>query len=207
MSELSALFVAVFVLNILPAFAPPTWMAISWVGFSVPTASPFLIALVGAAASTSGRLALARMSKVILRNTLLSERSKDNVDILRQYLEARKARTAGGMLLYAFTPFPTNYLFIAYGLTTLPFWLIALPFFVGRFVSYASWALLAQAAANHFEIETSGAGQYLSVYFVMSQILILTLVYVFTKIDWRTLIHDRKIRWLRPGAAKWPNGN
>jgi len=33
-AELVILFVVVFALNVIPAFAPPTWMALSWVGFS-----------------------------------------------------------------------------------------------------------------------------------------------------------------------------
>jgi len=40
--------------------------------------------------------------------------------------------------LFAFSPLPSNVLFLAYGLTTAPLHLLAIPFFIGRMVSYAA---------------------------------------------------------------------
>ena len=42
MSTLATLFVVVLLLNLIPAFAPPTWMAMSWVGFNVPEGNPIV---------------------------------------------------------------------------------------------------------------------------------------------------------------------
>jgi hypothetical protein len=50
---LATLFAVVWVLNVIPAFAPPTWMALSWVGFNHPLVDPFAVALVAATAPTS----------------------------------------------------------------------------------------------------------------------------------------------------------
>ena len=36
MPSLATLFVVVFVLNLIPAFAPPTWIAMSLVGLTYP---------------------------------------------------------------------------------------------------------------------------------------------------------------------------
>ena len=36
MKTLALLFVIVLLINLMPAFAPPTWMAMSWVGLSAP---------------------------------------------------------------------------------------------------------------------------------------------------------------------------
>ncbi|MEO7953619.1 MAG: hypothetical protein ABIR35_05920 [Polaromonas sp.] len=36
MIELALLFAMVFVLNVIPAFAPPTWMAMSMLGLAYP---------------------------------------------------------------------------------------------------------------------------------------------------------------------------
>jgi hypothetical protein len=55
-----ALFVAILLLNVIPAFAPPTWMAMSWIGFNQPGEDPFVLAIVAASAATIGRLILAR---------------------------------------------------------------------------------------------------------------------------------------------------
>lgn len=49
---LALLFGLIFGLNLIPAFAPPTWMALAFVGFEFPNTRPVLLALVGATATT-----------------------------------------------------------------------------------------------------------------------------------------------------------
>ena len=50
------LFIVVFALNVLPAFAPPTWTSMSGV---VPENNFVLLSIVAVIAATSGRIALA----------------------------------------------------------------------------------------------------------------------------------------------------
>jgi hypothetical protein len=52
MSTLATLFVVVLLLNLIPAFAPPTWIAMSWVGFNIPEGNPVVFAVVAASAAT-----------------------------------------------------------------------------------------------------------------------------------------------------------
>ncbi|MBY4943432.1 hypothetical protein [Burkholderia dolosa] len=54
MATLVVLFFVILLLNLLPAFAPPTWMAMSWVGFNVPDGNPFVFAVVAAGAAAAG---------------------------------------------------------------------------------------------------------------------------------------------------------
>ncbi|MBY4788636.1 hypothetical protein K6W25_16160, partial [Burkholderia dolosa] len=54
MATLVVLFFVILLLNLLPAFAPPTWMAMSWVGFNVPDGNPFVFAVVAARAPPPG---------------------------------------------------------------------------------------------------------------------------------------------------------
>lgn len=201
MSGIVLLFLIVLLLNLIPAFAPPTWMVFSFVGFRYPEHSGVLLALVGALAATLGRSILAKMSHLIIRNRVLSESTRANVDAIRTHLEHRRKLTFGVFLFYAFTPLPSNYLFIAYGLTALKLKLIAVPFFIGRSVSYSLWAFTASAVARRIELESTEALSYLSVYFVLSQLLLLSVVYAFTRIDWRVLFSERKLRWM-PGKTK-----
>jgi hypothetical protein len=58
MLEIFVLFVVLFILNMMPAFAPPTGIALSYAGFRCPLQSITLLAFVGAIAATMGRLAL-----------------------------------------------------------------------------------------------------------------------------------------------------
>ena len=133
---LALLFILIFGLNLIPAFAPPTWMALALVGFEFPGTGAIHLAVVGAVAATLGRLTLARLSHWLLRERLLSDAHRANIDVIKDRLEKRTALTVGLFLFYAFSPLPSNFLFIAYGLTGLPLPRVALPFFIGRLASY-----------------------------------------------------------------------
>ena len=125
------LFVVIFLLNLLPAFAPPTWTAMSFIGLTIPGIDFISLAVVAAAAATFG-ITLAKLSRAIVRQRLLSQQTRCNVDAIRHGIERRPITTFGTFLAYAFSPLPSNYLIIAYGLTSLPITFLALPFFVGR---------------------------------------------------------------------------
>ncbi len=197
MIDYLVLFTAVYVLNTIPAFAPPTWMVLSLVGFNHPQFNPLLLAMFAAVAATAGRITLARLSQTLIRNKLLNAKTKDNIDVLKHALETRTTQTVGGFFIFSFTPLPSNYLFIAYGLTALPIKLIAIPFFIGRYVSYAAWIFLGQEAYKSLDINAGLIGGYLGGYFILSQIGFMLLVYLFTKIDWRALLIEKKIRLLK----------
>src|ERR1700682_6212910 len=93
LSALAVLFVLIFGLNLIPAFAPPTWIALAFVGFEFPETNVWLLAPVGAAAATLGRLVLARLSHWLVRERLLSEHHRQNIDILKERLQRRTALT------------------------------------------------------------------------------------------------------------------
>jgi len=196
MRAIALLFFLVFGLNVVPAFAPPTWMVFSYIGFRYLTVNIALLAVIGAAAATLGRLTLSKMARLVVRQRFMSEGTRNNIDSIREYLEPRRKLTFGVFLFYAFTPFPSNYLFIAYGLTTMELRNIAAPFFIGRSISYSFWGLTALSVARRITLESTGALSYFSIYFVVTQILLLSLIYVFTRVDWRALLGERKFRWL-----------
>jgi membrane protein YqaA with SNARE-associated domain len=197
MDNLIVVFAAVYILNTLPAFAPPTWMVLSFFGFNHPQFNFLSLALAAAFAATLGRITLASLSQFIIRNKLLNTKTKENIDVLKNALAYRKNQTMGALLVYSFTPLPTNYLFIAYGLTSLPIRLIAVPFFIGRLVSYAAWIFLGQETYKSLDINEGHVGGYLSAYFILTQIGFLLLIYPLTKVDWRAVLVEKKFRWLK----------
>lgn len=188
------LFAIVFLLNLIPAFAPPTWMVFSYLGFRSASNNVVWLALIGAAAATLGRITLAKLSRVVIRQRFLSEATKQNIDAIREKLQGKRKLTFGVFLFYAFSPLPSNYLFIAYGLTAMELKIIALPFLLGRSVSYAFWGLTSSAVAQHVTLNSKWAASYVGVWFVTSQTLLLYAIYVFTRIDWRLLFAERKLR-------------
>jgi len=191
------LFIAIFVLNLLPAFAPPTWTAMSFIGLTIPSIDFVSLAVVAATAATFGRVTLAKLSRAIVRQRLLSEETRYNVDAIRHGIEGRPVMTFGTFLAYSFSPLPSNYLFIAYGLTSLPIAFLALPFFVGRLVSYAFWIKTASAIGDRLELDWFESAPYFIAYFIISQLLLIPIIYGFTRVDWHAVFTGQPFRWLR----------
>ncbi len=201
-SALALLFVLVFALNLIPAFAPPTWMALALVGFEYHDTSAALLAGVGAVAATLGRLTLAKLSHRIVRQKLLSDAHRANIDVIKDRLEKRRALTASVFLFYAFSPLPSNFLFIAYGLTGLPLLRVALPFFIGRLVSYGFFIMGGAAAGRRFGIDSMVSGAYALAWFIGTQLLILGALYCFTHVDWKVMFDKRKLAWIPKNSAE-----
>ncbi len=192
--EFVLIFGLIFLLNLIPAFAPPTWMAVSYLGVKYPAMNTLGLAVLGATAATLGRLTLARLTRVLIREKLLSEATRQSVDSIREAIESRRKLTFSLFLFYAFSPLPSNNLFLAYGLTSLGWSLIAIPFFLGRVVSYAVWFKTAAAASQ--KLNLSSLPGWMLAYFFVTQCLLLYLVYLFTRVDWHALVAEKKFRWL-----------
>ena len=194
------LFILVFTLNVMPAFAPPTWMTLSFVGFAIPTLPVGALALLGATAATLGRVTLAKLSRFIIRRKFLDEPTRENISAIKDGLEKRRVFTFGLFLAYAFSPLPSNYLFIAYGLTTLRLALVALPFFIGRLASYSFWVTTASVVGNRLDMDSAESAFYVGIYFIVSQILLVPAIYIFARIDWRTAFQEGRFRWFQKQA-------
>lgn len=193
-AEYLALIGAVFVLNVMPAFAPPTWMLLTFLGLAFPAGNGWAVAGLAAAAATAGRGVLAMASRRLLRSRWVPEAMRGNLGRVGAAIQHRR-KTAGGMfLLFAISPLPSNALFLAYGLTKAPLALILLPFFIGRSFSYALAFSGSAAVARRFDLEL-GTGASIG-YFVVSQCLSLGLVYGFTRLDWQRSWAERRVRWV-----------
>lgn len=194
MTEFTLLFLLVFALNVIPAFAPPTWMAMSMLGFASPDLHPWLVAVVAATAATCGRVLLALLAQRIVRSRWAHGSMQENLAAVADIIERRRAASSIAFLAFAFSPLPSNFLFIAYGLTHAPLWLLATPFFIGRTISYGLAFEGGSAAFHHFG--DLGGGIWVWVYFGVTQLLMLAMLYLFAKIDWRATLAARRLRWL-----------
>jgi hypothetical protein len=188
------IFLVVFALNVLPAFAPPTWSVVSFIAVRF-SSNIVILAVLAAVAATLGRLLLAKLSDVILRQKLIREETRKNIDVVRMRLESNTRLTFSLFLFYAFSPLPSNHLFIAYGLTALKLKMIAIPFLLGRTVSYAFWAFTASGLAGMLSYDAMKSKSFLGLYFVATQVFGLLIVWIFTRIDWKTLFDEKKLGW------------
>ncbi len=114
LAVLALLFALIFVLNLVPTFAPPTWIALALVGFEYHDTSALLLTGIGAVAATLGRLTLAKLSHVLITRRLLSDNHRANIDVIKDRLERRPTLTISLFLFYAFSPLPSYFLSIAY---------------------------------------------------------------------------------------------
>jgi uncharacterized membrane protein YdjX (TVP38/TMEM64 family) len=194
---LAILFVVVLVLNAAPAFAPPTWMTMSWIGFNVRDGNPFVLAVIAASAATIGRLLLAASARKLVRGKLMHEDDRQNIDTAAAWLEKHRTVTIGSFFLYALSPLPSNYLFIAYGLTGMSLRALGLAFFIGRTASYSLWTHLGRFAYDRLDADTQLAGGYFSGYFIAVQLVALGIVYVLAKLDWKMLLVHRTLAFRR----------
>jgi hypothetical protein len=194
MIELTLIFLVITFINVLPAFAPPTWTVLAY--FEVARdPNSLLLALVGAAAATLGRALLARFASSIIRARFLSSRVQKNLDTVKERLGRDKEAMAGGILLFAFAPLPSNQLFLAYGLTDLPIKNALVPFFGGRFFSYLFWILTAGTLAEY--LPEKFMGYMLGPYFIATQLFTLFAVWLFARLDWNMLLEHKKLHLIK----------
>jgi hypothetical protein len=92
--------------------------------------------------ATCGRIVLAKFCHLLVRQRLLSEQTRQNVDAIRIGIENRPVMTFGAFFGYSVSLLPSNYLFIAYGLTSLPIVFVALPFLLDVWLAMASGSRL-----------------------------------------------------------------
>ncbi|AWV02932.1 hypothetical protein DM992_26690 [Burkholderia sp. JP2-270] len=197
MLTLAVLFLVILLLNLIPAFAPPTWMAMSWVGFNLPAGNPLIFAVVAAGAATTGRVILATFARSLVRSRWIRDSDRENIGIATHWLRKHKTLTASAFFFYALSPLPSNYLFIAYGLSGLPLKIIAAAFFIGRAMTYAIWALLGRFASTRLDVESQLEGTYLGGYFVVTQLVLLGFVFALMKLNWRALVNERRLTFRR----------
>jgi len=196
MSILISIFLTVFAVNIFPVFMPPTWSVLTY--FQVRHGlNVFELAIIGTFAATAGRLILAKLSNVIIRKEILSEKTRANIDVIKKRLMEHKEFTIWVFLFYALAPLPSNQLFLAYGLTDLPLAMIAAPFFIGRFLSYVFWVFTVSKITLHITASAFARGAFMGTYYVLIQIITLAVVWLFAKIDWEKLFKDKKLALLK----------
>jgi hypothetical protein len=146
LTELVLALAAIFALNLLPAFGPPTWAVLVFfsLDFDLP---PVPLILGGALAAACGRLVLAHGVRR-LRPRLSAARIA-SLDRAERALGANRLRSGAGIGLFALSPLPSGQLFTAAGLMTVPLAPLTAAFFAGRLVSYSLYVSLATVAERN----------------------------------------------------------
>jgi membrane protein YqaA with SNARE-associated domain len=189
------LLVAAVVLgiNLLPAFAPPTWAVLVLFRLSSHVSVVPLV-LVGALAAASGRFLLATLSRRF--RSRLSTTRRANLEAARDLFAGSRAKGAAALVLFALSPLPSAQLFIAAGLLDVTLVPLTAAFFTGRLVSYSVYVAAASLADRHFgdllrNTLTSPLG-------VTLQVLMLLALVGLVRVDWANVV-----RWLENHGPSW----
>jgi hypothetical protein len=126
---LLAAFALIFVINLVPAFMPSSWMVMAffYLQFDVPLLP---LTIIGAVVSGFGRFFLARGS-TWLKRTFMRGKARD-LDELGEFLEERERWLAPTVAAYSLTPLPTNNLFVAAGLAEVSLFWVLIGFWTAR---------------------------------------------------------------------------
>lgn len=184
MDSLAYLAIVVFLFNLAPAFAPPTWTVL--VFFSLNSdLPPWLIVIVGAISAGFGRYNLARLTGLL--RFRIKGKALQNLQSARLVLEEKSARKIVLFVLFVFSPLPSAQLFEAAGLIGTQLVPLTLAFFSGRLVTYSFYV------AGASQLKAKGIGdliteQFTSVWAILFQVLMIGAIFLLTKVNWSHLL-------------------
>ena len=182
--EYLILFGIVFGINLLPAFAPPTWSIIVLYGFNSDLPLSAIVGI-GALAAACGRYGLARGFRVFGHR--LSGKTRRNLDAVRAAFERNKRGGLIALAAFAFSPLSSAQLFAAAGLAAVPLLAFTAAFFAGRLVSYSVYAASAKAL-QHSSLGDSFGDVFSSQLGIAIQVLLLAALVAFTQINWERIL-------------------
>jgi membrane protein YqaA with SNARE-associated domain len=174
---------AIFGINLLPAFGPPTWAVLIF--FRLNSDLPAVpLVLLGALAAASGRLVLAKTTRHFRGR--FSPKRRENLQAAEELLVGSRAKAAAGLSLFALSPIPSAQLFVAAGLLTVPLLPLTVAFFAGRLASYTLYVTAASAAKDSLgQVLGDAIGSPLG---IALQLAMLTGVVLLIRLDWAALL-------------------
>lgn len=186
------IFLILVAVNAAPLLMPPTWIILASFHAADPSLSALYLSVVGATGATLGRFILQRCSGILRR--FAGEQRREGLDKINSVLSARRYGYALASFLFAATPLPSNMLFVAYGLMRARSVGLYVGFWCGRLISYYIMISISDIVLvpflQLFEDRLLGV--------LVVDILGAGVVVLFACIDWRALVVQRKLRFMRP---------
>ena len=184
MLTLLAIFAAVFVTNLLPAFAPPTWALLVFFKLQT-TVNPLGLVIIGVLGAVLGRYFLARASSKL--GPRLRESTRENLRSAAQLIESKKSINYLTLILFALSPVSSAQLFEAAGLTGINLQPLLMAFVIGRSISYSGYVYGA-TALKHTSLAKILAAGFTSPWAIAIQVLLLLAFIPLTRINWKRFL-------------------
>ncbi len=174
--------IAIIALNALPAFAPPTWMALVFFLINYES-NPVALVVVGVVSATAGRFFLAWYFRKFAH--LIPTKFSKNMEYAGHYFTNHSSKRYALFALFFFSPLSSAQLFEAAGLMkTIKLKPLLLAFAAGRTVTYSTYVTGAAvlAATNFGEVLIS---QLKSPWAIALQIAMIAGLIALGSIDWK----------------------
>ena len=173
-----------FLINVVPAFMPPTWSVMA--AFHVIGNLPILpLTLTSAATSALGRLVLAVGSEH--GSHFLPEHDRENAIALGRWINKHRRWRDPIVFLYCLGPFPSNPLFIAAGVGRIPLLPVTIAFAISRAIANTFWVWTAGAVSTN--IGGQFTKQLTSWQSIVLQIAALAVVVLLFRLPWARILH------------------
>ena len=172
----------IFLINVIPAFMPPTWVFLAYV-YVVQGGNIFVLAILGAIASTCGRVVLAKWVGPLIAR-FLNKPMRNNIEYAREEFEKRPGMEFIVTFLYSLSPLPSNTIFIIAGTAKLRFVPIVAGFFFGRVISYASLMFAANFTAQAIKASFDLQNPYVWLVDVLGILFTLAILLI----DWKSVL-------------------
>lgn len=182
---------SVLLVNLLPAFAPPTWALLVFF-MTRYELSPALVVLCGVTAATMGRWILTWYTAWIA-HFLFNKEQEENLSYLAGRLGKTPLANFLFIVLYCLTPLSSAALFVAAGMINMRRDVLLAGFFVGRLMSYSVLILAANRLTATIRDVTDQGGVTLTG--IIASVLALVVLAMFLCLDWRALLEHRKIQF------------
>ena len=186
------IFLALVGVNAAPLLMPPTWIVLASFYALDPSLDPVVLSLVGATGATAGRLVLKRTSGLFRR--FVGGERRANLGAVGQFLNRRRHGYLLASFLFAATPLPSNMLFVAYGLMGAKSAGLYAGFWLGRVLSYYVMISISGVVLTPFM--QLFEDRYVGI--LVADGIGVGVVVLFACIDWRLLIAERRLGFVRP---------
>ena len=187
--SLISLGIVVFLCNLAPMMAPPTWSIIVYF-LITHDLNPAASVVVSAISAGTGRYLLALGTRA-LRN-YIPEKARKNLYDAGVVFDGNRNRRFGLLALFILSPLPSAQLFEAAGLMHMKLIRLTLAFFSGRIVTYSIYA------SGAYSLKFTNLGHLLSDAFKsplswILQLFSIALIYFLSKIDWKRFIQPTSL--------------
>jgi membrane protein YqaA with SNARE-associated domain len=183
-------YFASVLVDCIPIFAPPAWMLMMliMVKFNL---NPWIVAAVGTAGTTSGRLIFSGFIVPWIGKKTLGTKKQSDLDFLGKKLSNKGWQTVLFVFIYSVLPISTTPLFAAAGLAKLKRKFIVPPFFIGNLIGDGMLLISGKYVINNFDDISKDAFSAKSILFMTASLLV---VFVFLFIDWHEAIVRSKFK-------------